>query len=109
MASDIKVTRSMIKLLRHLLHQRNLCKPVTYLSANAAEGIGSGSFYPHIRRLEVEGWVEADWEEVDAGLNRPPRRFYYLTVTGAALAQAAVERHDPRPSFLDRLMSRRPR
>lgn len=93
--TDIEVTFGMAKLLRHFLHQRDICQPVTYMSANVREGIGAATFYPNVTRLETEGWVTAEWEGSDGDDDRPSRRFYYLTVTGAALAQAAVERYRP--------------
>jgi transcriptional regulator len=40
---------------------------------------GQGSIYPALRRLETEGWVEAEWKVSDAGRRA---RFYRLTRTG---------------------------
>ena len=41
--------------------------------------VGQGSIYPALRRLEAEGWVEAEWRVSDAGRRA---RFYALTRSG---------------------------
>jgi transcriptional regulator len=41
--------------------------------------VGQGSIYPALRRLETEGWVEAEWKVSDAGRRA---RFYALTRSG---------------------------
>lgn len=53
-----------------------------------AAGLASGSLYPTLARLERDGWVTSDWEQVnqhDAG--RPRRRYYRLTADGAVWAR----------------------
>jgi PadR family transcriptional regulator, regulatory protein PadR len=53
-----------------------------------AAGLASGSLYPTLARLEREGWVSSDWEQVsqrEAG--RPRRRYYRLTADGAVWAR----------------------
>lgn len=106
MNNDIRVTRSMAKLLRHLLNMYSVKQPVSYMTANSVAHVSSGTFYPNMERLRHEGWVTVEWASLPDG-NNPPRLFFSLTVEGAALAKAALERHHPRPSFLDRLMGRK--
>jgi PadR family transcriptional regulator PadR len=53
-----------------------------------AAGLASGSLYPILGRLEHDGWVTSDWENVnqhEAG--RPRRRYYRLTADGAIWAR----------------------
>ena len=107
MTSDIKMTRSMARLLHHLLLMKRSSQPVSFMTANTWESIGSAAFYPNILRLEYEGWVQHEWEELPDGENRPPRCFYTLTVEGERQAKAAVTRYLARPSFLDRLVWRK--
>jgi DNA-binding PadR family transcriptional regulator len=51
----------------------------------------TGTIYPILARLEKAGWVASTWEERDpAELERPRRRLYTLTGTGAHAARAAL-------------------
>ena len=58
-------------------------------------GLGSGTVYPILERLEAAGHVRAYWEEPRPS-DRPPRRFYELTGTGSQLAMAAPPMPAPR-------------
>ena len=58
-----------------------------------ATGIGSGSRYPILRRLEDAGWLMGEWEQIDPRqAGRPRCRFYRLTEFGEAQAQEALAR-----------------
>jgi PadR family transcriptional regulator, regulatory protein PadR len=58
--------------------------------AKAAE-LPSGTIYPVLARLEREGWVESEQEDVDASIvGRPPRRYYRLTGDGERVAKAEI-------------------
>lgn len=46
-----------------------------------AARISSGSMYPLLARLEVDGWLESGWED-PAPVDRPARRWYRLTELG---------------------------
>jgi PadR family transcriptional regulator, regulatory protein PadR len=50
-----------------------------------AAGMGSGSIYPELARLERAGWVDS-YREVPDPAGRSPRRFYRLTPEGRAAA-----------------------
>jgi DNA-binding PadR family transcriptional regulator len=51
----------------------------------------TGTIYPILARLEKAGWVSSAWEERDPSeLERPRRRLYTLTGTGAHAARAAL-------------------
>lgn len=53
--------------------------------------VGSGTLYPLLMRLEKVGWLESNWEEERPEvLQRPRRRLYRLTTTGAAAARDSL-------------------
>jgi PadR family transcriptional regulator PadR len=61
------------------------------LEISKEAGLPGGSLYPILARLEREGWVTSDWEDLDereAGRRR--RRYYRLTTDGAAWAGQAL-------------------
>lgn len=53
-----------------------------------ATGLPSGTVYPILRRLDSEGCVRSKWEKqtVAQKEQRPPRRYYELTMGGRQLA-----------------------
>ena len=51
-------------------------------------GLGSGTVYPIMERLEAGNYVAAK-VEAPRPTDRPPRRFYELTGTGSELASRA--------------------
>lgn len=59
-----------------------------------ATGLPSGTVYPILRRLEVEGLVRSRWEKPDTAQRegRPPRRYYELTAAGEDWLAAAAPR-----------------
>ncbi len=59
-------------------------------------GIGAGTIYPMLTRLEEIGWIESTWEDIDpAKAGRPARRYYALTATGRIEALAKLEAKYP--------------
>lgn len=86
---NVRMSISTIKLLKLLLD-----KPQDVVSGAAiskATGIGSGTMYPLLQRLETAGWIKGDWEDVDpAEVGRPKRRLYKLTGKGQAEARSAL-------------------
>jgi PadR family transcriptional regulator, regulatory protein PadR len=61
------------------------------LEISKAAGLPSGSLYPTLARLERDGWVTSDWEDLnehEAGRRR--RRYYRLTPDGAVWAEQAL-------------------
>ncbi len=54
-------------------------------------GLLPGTAYPILMRLENEGWVTSWWEDISPEAEgRPRRRYYRMTVNGAAQAAAAI-------------------
>lgn len=60
-----------------------------------ATGLGAGTVYPILRRLEESGCVASEWEAAKAAREkgRPPRRYYALTGEGRATAREAMARY----------------
>lgn len=69
--------------LREDLHGLEICRRA---------GLGSGTTYPILARLEKVGWVQARWEDEQEwldpadGKRRPRRRYYALTGEGERVA-----------------------
>jgi PadR family transcriptional regulator PadR len=59
-----------------------------------ATDLPSGTVYPILRRLEREGLVVANWEDVAIARaeQRPARRYYLLTAAGEGVFEAARTR-----------------
>lgn len=60
-----------------------------------ATGLGAGTVYPILRRLEDAELVTSSWESAksaQAGM-RPPRRYYRLTTKGMETARLAQRRY----------------
>ena len=57
-------------------------------------GLPSGTVYPILRRLNADGFVRSRWEKEGAARReqRPPRRYYELTNSGARFGREAVAR-----------------
>jgi PadR family transcriptional regulator, regulatory protein PadR len=51
-------------------------------------GLGSGTVYPILERLEQAGWIAGHWETGQPS-DRPRRHFYTLTDTGRQLYSTA--------------------
>ncbi|AXH00481.1 PadR family transcriptional regulator (plasmid) [Deinococcus wulumuqiensis] len=60
------------------------------LSLSRATGIGNGTLYPILDKLEELKLIQACWEEIDPRVaGRRPRRFYTLTGEGIRTFEAA--------------------
>ena len=68
-------------------------------------GLQTGTVYPALRRLEALGFLRSRWESEKTARRdqRPARRYYELTRTGAAALDTAMARFErlgrltPRP------------
>jgi PadR family transcriptional regulator len=60
-----------------------------------ATGLGAGTVYPILRRLEDGSYVRSSWERVARARaeGRPPRRNYRLTHAGEVFVREAVQRY----------------
>lgn len=54
----------------------------------------SGTVYPALSRLERDGFVRSQWEDLEKahGDRRPPRRYYRITAQGERALADALER-----------------
>lgn len=59
-------------------------------------GLQTGTVYPALRRLELLGFVRSSWESDKTARReqRPPRRYYELTASGAEALEHAIKRFD---------------
>ena len=73
-------------------------------------GLPSGTVYPILRRLEHEGLVSADWEDVVIAREeqRPPRRYYEVSPAGHLLLKSALARYEVPQSIAARARRLRP-
>jgi PadR family transcriptional regulator, regulatory protein PadR len=54
-------------------------------------GMLSGTLYPILMRLERAGWLESEWEQLDASeAGRPRKRLYRLNANGYNKTKAAL-------------------
>jgi PadR family transcriptional regulator, regulatory protein PadR len=58
-------------------------------------GLPSGTVYPVLRRLEDAGLLRSRWEAAQTARaeQRPPRRYYTITTSGAQSVRDAIERY----------------
>ena len=59
-------------------------------------GLQTGTVYPALRRLETLGFVRSSWENDKTARReqRPARRYYELTASGAEALEQAVKRFE---------------
>src|SRR3954452_7716337 len=78
---QVRVSRNMLKVLKLMIE-----KPRTpYSGADFGRelGIGAGTLYPLLQRLEHVGWLKSEWEQIEPSeVGRPRRRHYTLTGLG---------------------------
>jgi len=59
-------------------------------------GLQTGTVYPALRRLESLGYLRSSWESERSARReqRPARRYYEITRTGATALATAVKRYE---------------
>jgi PadR family transcriptional regulator PadR len=89
MAEEIRLSGPTLRVLKWLLE-----KPLNEVSGaevSRAVGVGSGTLYPLLARLERANWLASKWEQVDpVEVGRPRRRLYKLTGLGQNRARSAL-------------------
>ena len=60
-----------------------------------AAGLPSGTVYPALRRLEQQGLIQSSWEKEARAVaeQRPPRKYYTVTIAGKEALKVAGERY----------------
>jgi PadR family transcriptional regulator, regulatory protein PadR len=67
-------------------------QPLYGLEIAKTAGLASGTIYPALARLEREGLLESERENIDPSVaGRRPRRYYRLTGTGERVAAAQLK------------------
>lgn len=68
-----------------------------------ATGLPSGTVYPVLRRLEEAGLLRSQWEAAETAHaeQRPPRRYYTMTGSGAQAVRNALGRYPTLDRALD--------
>jgi transcriptional regulator len=75
-------------LLSGELHGYGIAQYVRRVS-NEAFLLEAGSLYPALQRLELQGWIKAEWKSSDTGRRA---RFYKLTSAGRKKLSTSVSR-----------------
>ena len=90
-----RMTTPTVLILRELVADPTLGR--YGLDLSEAAGVGTGTVYPILVRLEQAGWVVSEWETVNPSEEgRPRRRYYKLSEDGAEQAVTALARIDAR-------------
>lgn len=68
--------------------------------------VGPGQLYPLLTRMEKEGLVETDWEEIksksaEPGAKGRPRKWYRLSSKGERRLQQRIEAHERFTSIIN--------
>ncbi len=81
MEENLRLTHQMLRVLRVFVEHP--AKGVSGSDILKATNILSGTLYPILGRLELAGWLESWWEDIDPKeAGRPRRRYYKLTARG---------------------------
>lgn len=76
---------------------------VSQLSGSKLE-VSEGTLYPLLRRLKRDGFLEAFWQESDAG---PPRQYYQLTRAGRARLAAIADEWEALAAYVQKFLGAR--
>jgi PadR family transcriptional regulator PadR len=70
------------------MHGYGIAQRVDQISRSVVQ-VNQGSLYPALHRLELKGWLKAEWKESETGREA---KFYSLTASGRK--QLAAEKDD---------------
>ncbi|SEJ51354.1 Transcriptional regulator PadR-like family protein [Deinococcus reticulitermitis] len=86
MPRGIQLNANALRVLAGLYHGT---EPHYGLSLSRALGLGNGTLYPILDKLEGAGLIVGEWEAIDPhAAGRRPRRFYTLTGEGIRTFEA---------------------
>ena len=86
---DVRLSERGLLVLRHLIEQPRARQSGAEIAK--ATGVGSGTLYPLLARLETAGWLKSEWEDAEPSeVGRPRRRLYWLTGVGQRRAREAL-------------------
>lgn len=87
----MRITLSLTRVLRVFID--NPSEKLWGFDLGKRSKLPSGTIYPLLARLERNGWVVADWEEIDESKEgRRKRRYYQLTELGSREAEKVLEK-----------------
>lgn len=75
---------------------------VDKLAGHPGLAISAGTVYPLLSRLKKSGLIDAAWQESPVG---PPRKYYRLTVSGAAEYEEMAKAWDGVTAAMDELLN----
>ena len=77
----MQITIPTLKVLKLFLDQDT--EPQYGVEITKQTRVQAGTLYPILIRLERNGWLTSDWEDIDpVSAGRGPRRYYVLTEMG---------------------------
>jgi DNA-binding MarR family transcriptional regulator len=85
----IRLTTTTLAVLNVLMAATTSGEPAWGFRICEQAGLGPGTVYPILDRLERNGWLSGSWE-ADQPAGRPRRRFYEMTAIGRAEFAAAA-------------------
>jgi PadR family transcriptional regulator PadR len=88
-ARHLRLTTATLAVLDALISAARSGDPVWGFRICEQTGLGPGTVYPILDRLEKATWVSGHWE-ADQPAGRPRRRLYEMTAAGRAELAAAV-------------------
>ena len=83
-ALDLLVLRTLV---REPMHGYGLVRRIQQVTDGALI-VEEGSLYPALHRMEIAGWIKADWKMTEAGRRA---KFYSLTIAGKKQLAAEEE------------------
>lgn len=84
MPEDLRVTGPLLKTIEAFLVEPT--GKFWGFDLMKATGLGSGTLYPLLARLESLGWLDSGWSEPSEP-GKPARRYYQLTTSGVENAR----------------------
>jgi PadR family transcriptional regulator PadR len=92
MVENVRMSGPTLKLLTLFLENPQEGRSGAAISK--ATGLGSGTMYPLLQRLEIAKWIKGKWEDVEPSeVGRPKRRLYKLTRSGQVEAKKALQEY----------------
>ena len=101
-ANEVQLKRGVLELcvLAHLATADNYAYEIATFLAREI-GMGEGTIYPLMRRMQTEGLLENYLVDSPTG---PPRRYYRVTRAGRARLQAQLESWQTFSRAIDRIV-----
>jgi PadR family transcriptional regulator PadR len=97
--ANVRMSAPTLRVLKYMLEAPRVPRSGAELSRKL--NISSGTLYPLLARLEVAGWLNSQWEQIEPSQEaRPRRRFYTLTGVGQTSASRELAELQTAPGVL---------